>query len=50
MSAPIVKLFTQPNFACIDTRCAEEAHPRDYLSHLLWFNVLTPEYLRTSVS
>lgn len=35
MSAPIVKLFTQPNFAWTDIRREEEAHPRHYLAHLL---------------
>ncbi|VVM39604.1 Yip1 family protein [Pseudomonas fluorescens] len=35
MSAPIVKLFTQPNFAWLDIRKEEEAHPRHYLAHLL---------------
>ena len=50
MSAPIVKLFTQPNFAWTDIRREKEAHPRHYLAHLLRFNVLTPEYLRTPVS
>ncbi|CAI8917134.1 Inner membrane protein YohC [Pseudomonas sp. IT-P258] len=35
MSAPIVKLFTQPNFAWTDIRKEEEAHPRHYLAHLL---------------
>jgi len=35
MSAPIVKLFTQPNFAWTDIRHEEEAHPRHYLAHLL---------------
>lgn len=27
MSAPIVKLFTRPNFAWTDIRREEEAHP-----------------------
>jgi hypothetical protein len=35
MSAPLVKLFTQPNFAWTDIRKEEEAHPRHYLAHLL---------------
>ncbi|WP_085656810.1 Yip1 family protein [Pseudomonas sp. B11(2017)] len=35
MSAPIIKLFTQPNFAWSDIRREEEAHPRHYLAHLL---------------
>ncbi|MDQ3202565.1 MAG: YIP1 family protein, partial [Pseudomonadota bacterium] len=35
MSAPIVKLFTQPNFAWTDIRKEEEAHPRHYIAHLL---------------
>lgn len=35
MSAPIIKLFTQPNFAWTDIRREEEAHPRHYLAHLL---------------
>ena len=35
MSAPIVKLFTRPNFAWTDIRREEEAHPRHYLAHLL---------------
>jgi hypothetical protein len=35
MSAPIVKLFTQPNFAWTDIRKEEEAHPRHYLAHLI---------------
>ncbi|VVN95127.1 YIP1 family protein [Pseudomonas fluorescens] len=35
MSAPIVKLFTQPNFAWTDIRKEEEAHQRHYLAHLL---------------
>lgn len=35
MSAPIVKLFTQPNFAWTDIRREEEAQPRHYLAHLL---------------
>jgi hypothetical protein len=35
MSAPIVKLFTQPNFAWTDIRREEETHPRHYLAHLL---------------
>ncbi|MCF4996795.1 DUF1282 domain-containing protein [Pseudomonas syringae] len=35
MSAPIVKLFTQPNFAWTDIRREEEAHPRHYIAHLL---------------
>lgn len=35
MSAPLVKLFTQPNFAWTDIRREEEAHPRHYLAHLL---------------
>jgi hypothetical protein len=35
MSAPIVKLFTQPNFAWIDIRREEETYPRHYLAHLL---------------
>jgi len=39
MSAPIVKRFTQPNFAW--TRVS---------MILLWFNVLTPEYLRATVT
>ncbi|VVM47458.1 Yip1 family protein [Pseudomonas fluorescens] len=35
MSAPLIKLFTQPNFAWTDIRREEEAHPRHYLAHLL---------------
>ncbi|QXE10113.1 MULTISPECIES: Yip1 family protein [Pseudomonas] len=35
MSAPLIKLFTQPNFAWADIRREEEAHPRHYLAHLL---------------
>ena len=35
MSAPIVRLFTQPNFVWTDIRKEEEAHPRHYLAHLL---------------
>lgn len=35
MSAPIVKLFTQPNYAWTDIRKEEEAHPRHYLAHLI---------------
>jgi hypothetical protein len=35
MSAPIVKLFTQPNYVWTDIRKEEEAHPCHYLAHLL---------------
>jgi hypothetical protein len=35
MSAPLIKLFTQPNFVWTDIRREEEAHPRHYLAHLL---------------
>ncbi|MBK5418602.1 Yip1 family protein [Pseudomonas sp. TH31] len=35
MSAPIIKLFTQPNFAWTDIRHEEEEHPRHYLAHLV---------------
>jgi len=35
MSAPLIKLFTQPNFAWTDIRREEEAHPHHYLAHLL---------------
>ncbi|MFD2883688.1 Yip1 family protein [Pseudomonas lini] len=35
MSAPFVRLFTQPNFVWTDIRKEEEAHPRHYLAHLL---------------
>ncbi len=35
MSAPLVKLFTQPNYAWTEIRQEEEAHPRHYLAHLL---------------
>ena len=40
MSAPIVKLFTQPNFAWTDIRKEEEAHPRHYLAHLILLAVI----------
>ena len=42
MSAPIVKLFTQPNFAWTDIRKEEEAHPRHYLAHLLLLALIPP--------
>jgi hypothetical protein len=42
MSAPIVKLFTQPNFAWTDIRKEEEAHPRHYLAHLLLLALIAP--------
>jgi hypothetical protein len=42
MSAPIVKLFTQPNFAWTDIRKEEEAHPRHYLAHLLMLALIPP--------
>lgn len=35
MSAPFVRLFTQPNYVWTDIRKEEEAHPRHYLAHLL---------------
>jgi len=42
MSAPIVKLFTHPNFAWTDIRHEEEAHPRHYLAHLLLLALIPP--------
>ncbi|BBP70930.1 YIP1 family protein [Pseudomonas sp. Seg1] len=42
MSAPIIKLFTQPNFAWTDIRREEEAHPRHYLAHLLLLALIPP--------
>ncbi|WP_053151118.1 Yip1 family protein [Pseudomonas sp. Pf153] len=35
MSAPLVKLFTHPEFAWKDIREQEQAHPSHYLAHLL---------------
>ncbi|MHC8339269.1 Yip1 family protein [Pseudomonas sp. HLT2-19-2] len=42
MSAPIIKLFTQPNFAWTDIRKEEEAHPHHYLAHLLLLALIPP--------
>ena len=61
MSAPVFKLFTQPNFVWTDIRQEEEAHrwmSRTFESMstvnqcigFTAFNVLTPEYLRATVS
>ncbi|MNF65523.1 hypothetical protein D3C87_1118000 [compost metagenome] len=47
MSAPIVKLFTQPNFAWTDWGVGPLVLVTILLEMILvWFNILTPEYLR----
>ncbi|VVO73902.1 hypothetical protein [Pseudomonas fluorescens] len=45
MSAPIIKLFTQPNFAWTGWGVGLLV----LVTILVWFNVLTPEYLRATV-